>query len=273
MVAVNLTETRQLQEMEALGDIETSTSNTSFDNSKVKELEDISPLHEIVEPLAEKIVKGLDGLAMVVGSSTPVSKVTPDQLAAATSIKQRCDDEIVMPILEMREHLKARKKLLAVMYGNQIAQVKTLQDTVSKLKERTSLIQEKASVVQDNSTCLSQRSAAALQSSQDLLPTITQAEFDYFQHLQKLDAKTLQWVGEFESLQGQVRDIQHSVIDADSPIDNGEFEVPLEMRSNINKIFKACDEYLVEYKRKLESAEEKVEDLAAVVGMEQDSEY
>jgi hypothetical protein len=270
MVAVNLTEARQLQEMEALDENEQDSSRKNSLDKKLQELQGIMPLHEIIEPLSKKVIAGLGRLAKVVGSATPVEAVTPDQLAAAVSIKERCDKGILLPIMEMSEHLKERKKLLAVMYANQMAQLKAVKDVISKLRERNSIIQEKAEVAETNSISLTQRGAAVLQSSSDLMPTITQAEYDYFQELKKLDDKTKKWMNDFEGLKGKVDNLQQSIYDDTM---DARLDVLPEYKHELRTLQAFCEQMIPKYKRRLEDSEEKVDLLADAAGIERDSEF
>ena len=209
MVAVNLTEARLLKEMDIFDQKEVESAS----DARVEELRNVASLHEIIEPLAKQVVQGLGGLTKVVGSATPAAAVTPDQLAAAIAIKQRCDEKIYLPLLEISEHLKSRKEILSVMYNNQMLQLDALQKMISKLKERGAIIKEMTEVARANSTSLSQHSAAILQSSNDLMPKLTQAEYDYFQELRKLEEKTRRWTAEFEEVNSRVDSLQQTVYD------------------------------------------------------------
>ena len=150
-------------------------------------------------------------MGKVVGTSTPTSKVTPDLLAAAVEVKERCDREVLLPMLEMNEHIRGRKKELAIMFENMVGKLKVLRETVHKLNKKTHVLQEKAETVQSNAKSLAQRSASVLQSSNDLLPTITQSEYNYFQELKRLDTKTKVWNEELNKQRSRVLALQESV--------------------------------------------------------------
>lgn len=264
MFVVNLTEARLLKEMEILDQQEVGSTN----DARVKELGNVTPLHEIVEPLAKQIVQGLGGLTKIVGSATPIEAATPDQLAAALAIKHSCEGKIYLPMLEISEHLKSRKEILSVMYKNQMLQIGAVQKMISTLKEREAIIKEMTEVARKNSTTLSQQSAAILQSSNDLLPKLTQAEYDYFQQLRKLEVKTRTWAEEFGKLKCRVDMLQQRLYD-DTMQTVDAFPGH---RAQLSQLQRNCTSLLEKYEDQLDDAEIKLDDLADAVGMERDSE-
>jgi hypothetical protein len=254
--------------MEALGDndqLAIQSNGASAVDQELRALQDTSPLVDIVEPLIKKVISGIGGMGRVVGSSTPTAAVTPDLIAAANSVKERCDKEILLPVLEMNEHVKARRKELTIMYENQMAQLKSLVEMVAKLKERTNAIHEKAEIVGANAKSLAQRSASVLQSSTDLLPTITQAEFDYFQELKRLDGKTKEWQLEVQRLNMKVSTLSDSI---DSGTTTGPLNLSSEPVKNCKSLLKASDTMMMKQKTRLKAAEERVDELAAVAGID-----
>lgn len=75
------------------------------------------------------------------------------------------------------------------MITTQMRQIKDLQQTVLDLKERVLETTDKLEIVESNATKLSERSTALVQASMALEPTITRAEYDYFQDIKRLQAK------------------------------------------------------------------------------------
>ena len=234
---------------------------------ELRALQDTAPLAEIVEPLLKKVIAGLGGMGKVVGSSTPAAAITPDLLAAATSVKERCDKEILLPLLELNEYVKARRKELKVMHENQMAQVKSLKDLMAKLKQRNSTINEKAEIVATNAKVMAQRSGSVLQASSDLLPTITQTEFDYFQELKRLHEKTNEWQQEFEHLNRKVSIIGESI---DNGILAGPMVLPRDLINNSTFLLRGCEKNIRDEKTKLREAKDQVDMLAAVAGVDLD---
>ena len=240
----------------------------SASDPRVEELRNVTPLHEIVKPLAEKATQGLGRLTKIVGTATPISATTPDQLAAVVEVKQRCDEQIYLPLLEISEHLKSRKEILSVMYKNQMLQLDELQKMISKLKQREAIIKEMTEVAKKNANTLSQQSAATLQSCNDLLPKLTQAEYDYFQQLRNLEMKTRTWAKEFESLKARSDMVQQTVYDDTMET----LDALPQQRAELRQMQGKCGKLLDLYEDRLDDSEMKLDELADAVGMERDSE-
>jgi hypothetical protein len=267
MIPINLTETRHYHEMEALSENSDrlAIQGASASDLALRSLHDIAPLHELLQPLFQKIGSGLAGMGKIVGSATQKKDITPELLAVSMSVKERCDNEVVLPVLEMTEIVSARQKELEIMYANQLAQLKTLKETVALIKEKMGAIREKAEVAGTNAKSLAQRSAAALQSSTDLMPTITQAEYDFFLELKKLDNKTKEWQEEFERINLKVSGLRDSV-------DEGDTSGPLTLTSdavlNAKKLLQATGAMQKKHTERLDEAEERIDELAAVAGID-----
>lgn len=271
--AINLTETRQLQEMEAMGDSNSSeqlalTSQAAMSSSnELQALHDTAPLVEIAQPLIEQIAGGLRGMTKIVGSATPVNKITPDLLAAAAEVKEQIDKEVMLPITELNEHIKARKSQIAVMFNNQMTQLAALKEMLATLKKGEASIEEKLEVVGANAESLAKRSASALQSANDLLPTITQAEFDYFQELERLQERTKQWQEQMDRLKLKASTLQES---AENGTNKGTMEIPEATRSTLYDMLRGSDSRMKKYAIRLKDAEIRVDELAAAAGWDRD---
>jgi hypothetical protein len=197
LVPISVTEAQTVHEMDALLPRVTeerkrvlamSSSDTPSDEA-LRHVESTPPLYEKISPLMKQINSGLAGMGKIVGTSTRYTDITPDALSVANNVKERCDKEIVLPLLELRKVVELRQeKLKAVLQGQQ-DQVDVIKKTVADLKERMSSIAEKMEISESNAQSLSQRSSFALQASQDMLPTITEAEYDYFQLLKTLEVR------------------------------------------------------------------------------------
>jgi Nuclear pore component len=153
-------------------------------------LESSQSLNELLDPLFRRIQIGLSGLTKVVGTATPVPDVTPDQLAVALEVFERCDSEIVLPLLEVKRIVRKRRERLSEVAERQMEQVKALKQTIQRATETTSALKERLERIESNAATLSQRSAAVLSACQSLLPTLSQAEYDYFQDVRRVANKT-----------------------------------------------------------------------------------
>jgi hypothetical protein len=197
LVPVSVTEAQTVHEMDALLPRVTeerkrvlalSSSNTPSDEA-LRNVESTPPLYEKIAPLMKQINSGLAGMGKIVGTSTRCTDITPDALSVANSVKERCDKEIVLPLLELRKVVELRQEKLKAVLQGQLDQVAVIKKTVADLKGRMSSIAEKMEISETNAQSFSQRSSFALQAAQDMLPTITEAEYDYFQLLKTVEIK------------------------------------------------------------------------------------
>jgi len=188
-VTVDITESKYLHEFESrfqFPRIEKSLTTTTMTSMSTV------PFYSEVQPLVEKINIGLSSMGRIVGSETSYKDITPDTLAVALRVKKRCDDQVVLPVLELKKLIAQRRQSLAMTLQNQQKQLKTVLQSVQDLKTGLSTIGEKMERAEANASQLSERSVAILQASRDLLPTITQAEYDYFQDMKRLNLKVTQ---------------------------------------------------------------------------------
>ena len=273
MVAINLTETRHLREMEnfagpeqvlAIQDGQTN-SISEAEQLVLSSLNETQALTDIVQPLIQDVIEGIGALAQVGGSATAQADVTPDVLAAVIGIQSKCKKGIFIPLMEMKEHVTARREELKEINKTQMLQLKVLKETIANLRQKQLSIKEKTEIMIDNSKSLADRSASALQSSKDLLPTITQAEYDYFQELKRLDEKTQMWKSEVDRLSLNVSSINHS-----SAATPGTFSLSPDDLQNPRQLLTASGMILENYKTDFASAEENVDRLAAVAGFVRD---
>ena len=79
------------------------------------------------------------------------------------------------------------------MYTSQLSQIEQLQNLVGILRERIHNTAEKKKVAEANATTLSHRCAAVLSAARDLVPTITEAEHEYFMQLKRYEASCTKW--------------------------------------------------------------------------------
>jgi len=185
-IPVDVTESKYLHEFETRfqAPLESESSSTSALTT--------APFHTEVEPLVQKINSGLASMGRIVGSETSYKEITPDTLAVALRVKKRCDDTVVLPLLQLKKLVDQRRETIRTTLKNQKTQLKTVLKGVQDLKQGLSLIGEKMERAETNASLLSERSVTVLQAGRDLMPTITQAEYDYFQDMKRLSLKVTQ---------------------------------------------------------------------------------
>lgn len=163
-----------------------SSQNDGSAQELLDSLQSSPPLYELMNPLVQKLQEGLASMTKVVGTATSYQDITPDQLAVALAMFERCDHDVVMPLLELKRLVKKRRERLKAVMQKQAEQVAALQKTVQTLKGGFSTIGETLERVESNAATLSQRSAAALAASQSLAPTVSRAEVEYFNDVKRL---------------------------------------------------------------------------------------
>jgi membrane-associated HD superfamily phosphohydrolase len=122
-----------------------------------------------------------------------------------------------------------------------------------KLDEKQISIAEKVKVTTENSKSLADRSASALQSSKDILPTITQAEFDYFQELKRLKQRAANWKDEVDRLYASSQRLSKA---------NGTLSLPTDHLKNSSQLLSAIGVILEKYKRKMDAFQIDIESVA-----------
>ena len=267
---VNLTEARHFHEMETLvaTDERYGTSKGTMVAEAARCVEATKPLYELLQPTFAKLASGLAGMTMIVGSSTVPKDITPDGLAVALLLKKRCDTDVILPLLELREVVDARRNELEASLKNQVAQLEALKANVSMLKQSMALLTEKALVAQSNATSLSHRSSSVLQSSKDLLPTLTRAEFSYFKELEQLEEKTRLWAEDFVEMKIGLEKVCDWV-ESGPPVST---ELSVEIAQNCNAVLLGNETHTKEQTSKLKQVKDRLDELAFEVGFDTEQE-
>ena len=137
---------------------------------------------------------------------------------------------------------------------------------IAGLREKQNIIKEKTEIMIENSKSLADRSASVLQSSKDLFPSITQAEYDYFQELKRLDEKTNIWEYQVERLARKIASLNDSIAAAN--------QAPLNLSpqylQNAGQLLNASGHLLNKYEKNLIMSEDNLDGLAAVAGFTPD---
>ena len=243
LVPVNITESQYLHEMEHL-----VRPNANKNDSRVpetmnpsaaalKKIEELQPLYEIVDPLLKKVTDGLSGMGKIVGSSTASKDISPEKLAVALAVKARCEKEVVLPLNELRRTVQARREILKSVFKDQKEQARTLKKTIATMQARMAAMSEKMETAQENAKNLGLRSASVLQASQDLLPSLTQAEYDYIQQLKKLRSNLAQHEASFEVLNRSISVLRTSLDDKKMTC---KIQLDESTRKNAETMIKGC---------------------------------
>jgi hypothetical protein len=266
MIALNLTETRHLHEMENYPGNAPVVHSTVSDVEKetMQYLHETKPLVEIVQPLVEKMNLGLSKMRQFVGSATSQEGITLNVMAGVIATTEQCQKNVYLPLVEMNEYVSSRRAELKEMCKKQKDALKAIQKLVGMLREKQSAVQEKTEILKENGKSLVERSASVLQSSSDLIPKITEAEYQYFQELKKVDSKTSTWKSQIDILNVKAANICES-------IENGTASVPLRLSEeeldHAKKLQKMQSLVIRKHEEKLRSLEMELDQLGVVAGL------
>ncbi|CAB9504168.1 expressed unknown protein [Seminavis robusta] len=264
LVAENLTESRYLHEMEHLVNPLSDTENAPPDTTN--DPDNGQPLHQVLDPMLKKIAAGLSNMGKIVGSQTRTTgnQMTPEMLAVAIAVKERCDNEVVLPMLELKQTIRARKQALKVMLINQMKELAAHKKTLKVMQDRMKGIQVKAQTALENSQELAKRSDAILQASQDLLPSLTQAEYDYIQQLKRLQLQLGNLEKSYGGLDSNMQTFRGN-------IDDGRFvcNIQLEesMQDHATKLLDGEEKLMTKYEAGLQENEKKLQMMARQTGV------
>jgi hypothetical protein len=202
VTSCNVLETQYAYEMNTMLSKALAKDNKPPMNSATSKamqiVENNEPFYKVIEPHVKRVHAGLSSLGKIVGSQTMGKDITPDLLAATLNVQNR-NNKISLALTEMILVVEERKKQLKLMIESQHEQLETLMSTIDELKSRNTSLCDRMSVVEVNALSLQERSVNAYQASQDLCPTISNAEYEFFGFLKRMVLKTSTWEKEMQS--------------------------------------------------------------------------
>ena len=242
-----------------------SSAQTESDEA-LKAMESLPPLHELIAPLLQDISSGLAGMGKIVGGATRPQDANPGTVATVLNTKSSCEKDVVLPLKELHSLTTARRELLQDMYESQMTQIEELRKMVQTLQERTAKSNEKKEQVEENATALSQRSAAVLTAARDLVPTITEAEHQYFTQLKRYDATTKKWQGHIDTMKNRADKLSDEATTQSAPpsLDIGADEL-----THMNELVKGQGSHLKLAARKLEKLGRETKRITQAVGLDE----
>merc|ERR1712037_698526 len=177
-----------------------STRKESSVKTILEAMESIPALHVLISPILENISKGLSGMAMLVGGKTNPRNVTAGTIATFLDMKQKCENDIVLPLHELNDIVARRLFYLREMDKQQKIQFEQLSVLLNHLKEKMEVTSKNTKLAELNMDIIAQRSAGILEATRDLLPTITVAEREYFSQLKHFEVKFKKWTDILDQL-------------------------------------------------------------------------
>mmetsp|Transcript_11840 Transcript_11840/g.22161 ORF Transcript_11840/g.22161 Transcript_11840/m.22161 type:complete len:919 (+) Transcript_11840:122-2878(+) len=212
--AVNMTAAMYLIEAKKqLEEVSKTTYSSAMKDSSLalREVESIKPLYQEIKPLFDQISSGLSNMTKIVGGSTQPKEITAGALATFLAIKQASEENISLPIKEMKSLIESRKNYLQSMRDSQIEQISQLREMMKVLNNRVKANAEKKDVLESNAGLLSQRSAAVLSTVRDLSPSITEAERLYFADIKRYKTKCDKYESTLSELMRQFNALRDDV--------------------------------------------------------------
>lgn len=196
VTAINLTETRV--RYETLQQFSQATIQAAQPASMVRDealqtMEATPAFHEQLGPVVERIESGLLGMTKLVGSATHPKDVDAGLLATALSIRQKCEQDVIVHLKYLRQMTALRHSELRKVIKGQVTQLQAIQDSLKLAKSKRNAIREKMAQFESKSRQLAERSSTILQASKDLRPALTQADVQYFAMLKRLKAQCHEW--------------------------------------------------------------------------------
>jgi hypothetical protein len=203
VTAINLTETRV--RYETLQKFSQTTTQPAQPAAMVRDdalqtMEATPAFHEQLGPVVERIESGLLGMTKLVGSATHPKDVDAGLLATALSIRQKCEQDVIVHLKYLRQMTALRHSELRKVIKGQLTQLQAIQDSLKLAKSKRNAIREKMAQFETKSRQLAERSSTILQASKDLRPALTQADVQYFAMLKRLKAQCHEWETKVDQL-------------------------------------------------------------------------
>ena len=202
VTAINLTETRV--RYETLQQFSQTTQPPQpavmARDEALQTMEATPAFHEQLGPIVERIESGLLGMTKLIGSATHPKDVDAGLLATALSIRQKCEQDVIVHLKYLRQMTALRHSELRKVTKGQYTQLQAIQDSLKLAKSKRNIIREKMAQFEGKSRQLAERSSTILQASKDLRPALTQADVQYFAMLNRLKAQCQEWETKVDQL-------------------------------------------------------------------------
>ena len=191
---INITATQCIHETSELMRIQSeNTHHSDSVDTAFQALESVQPLHEILQPLIDRVCDGLSKMGKVVGGVTPPKDAGPETLALFLETEHSCKVNVLVPMEEMSKVLGARRELLKELYDHQAAELARVSALLDEFKETYTSHLERVGALENTASTLAERSSALLTATRELRPQITDAEAAYFKDLQRYEISCNKW--------------------------------------------------------------------------------
>lgn len=177
-------------------------------------MESISPLHEIIAPLFEKITVALTNMSKIVGGSTSPKDISAGGVALFLERKENSGKNIVSPLIELSGLIKARVKFLQDMRAHQEQQLSQLSDKIEALKRHAKSQYDVVKAAEMTSDMLINRSAKVLSAMRNRAPAVTHSEREYFDQIRRYDVQSSKWTSMLEQMDSMSMALQERIDDS-----------------------------------------------------------
>lgn len=275
MEVVNITETHCLHEISEQMKAKSEQSRASqIDDEALEALKSVQPLHNLLQPLFDKVCDGLSKMGKIVGGATLPKDAGPENLAVFLETQHSCEVNVLMPMEEISKVLNARRDLLQEMHDHQAAELVRLSELLVASKQTYVSNLDRVLQLEASASILAQRSSAVLTATRDLRPQITDAEKAYFKDLQRYETSCSKWEGTADQLR---RDATSSC-DAMSAgaIENGDVHCIVDLRPEkvelCHNLLKGEGQLLKKLEREVKESNDALKQLSkAISGLPIDS--
>ncbi|KAL7575745.1 hypothetical protein ACA910_003077 [Epithemia clementina (nom. ined.)] len=227
-----------------------------------------APFHDVAPLQIAKVNKGLASLAKLGGTHTRCDEINPEMLAIVAAIQERCENEVVLPVLELAKMVKKRREALQTLIKNQTDQITKLLEVRKEIELRNVRIHEALVAAEANALHLKDRANAAHEACKDLLPTVTEAELEFFHFVELMDARVKIWEANFRELVNKVRERCEAL--AGESIPDGVLDS--EVTKDLRKITDDTGRRLINTRQALKETEHRLHAVLRKAGIEAPSE-
>ncbi|KAL7538311.1 hypothetical protein ACHAXR_008460 [Thalassiosira sp. AJA248-18] len=261
MEVVNITATQCLHETsEQMLEKSKELDAYDGDDEALEILKRVKPLHELLQPLIDKVCDGLSKMGKIVGGATLPKDAGPENLAVFLDTQHSCEVNVLMPMEEMSKILSARRELLKEMYDHQAAELVRLTALLSEFKQKYESNLKRVVELESKASVLAERSSAVLTATRELRPQITDAEAAYFKDLHRYETSCNKWDNQISELKKDAS----SSCDAMSAgaIENGDARCLVDLPPQKIEV---CHKLLSGERQMLKELDQKVKESSAVV--------
>ncbi|GAX14272.1 hypothetical protein FisN_1Hh467 [Fistulifera solaris] len=163
---------------------------TAGTEGNISPFESTRPLYEVTRPLIDKIIAGLAAMGKYVGPETNYQDIQADYLAVVQQVRERCDKDLIVPLIELRSIVSSHKEILRKTVEGQQKQMEVLITTRNSQAQINSQLAAKIDAVEANAATLLERATRSLEMCKDLTPTVSDAELQFFNDIKRLKLKS-----------------------------------------------------------------------------------